>query len=611
MYKLLIILVLMATQGSSALANQDLLKGSVKDGVTLDGLSGVVVYNKSLKQITETNDIGYFKIKANKFDELLFTKDGYKTVNLKVEDNKDIKISLEPLARGISYISELGLVQNAKMHPGRMLRVGGIIPSIQLSESYNGFNENKFVTPSQAPFSTFAIDVDGASYGNIRRMINAGEIPPKDAVRIEEMINYFSFDHFQNVDKEPVKIATELTSAPWNNSHHVMRIVLKAKDIPTDNLPPANFVFLIDISGSMQGDRRLPLVKSSLKLLVDQLRDEDQVAIVTYAGRASVHLNSIRASQKMTIKQAIDELTAGGSTAGGEGIMMAYDIARKNFLKNGNNRIILASDGDFNVGLSSDQDMEQLIAKERESGVHLTVLGFGMGNLKDSKMELLANKGHGNYAYIDNISAARKAMITEFGGTMFTVAKDVKVQVEFNPYYVQSYRLIGYENRLLEQEDFNNDNKIGGDMGVGHTVTAIYEIIPVGIKNSFNNVDPLKYQSNKALKSGVANNEYAAVKFRYKDIKSEQSKLQEAVVSANIKDFNLVTDDFRFASAVVEFGMLLRNSEFKQNSNFEEVIGRAKSAKGQDREGYRAEFIDLVKSAQLLFQANNSINLVK
>lgn len=608
MYKLIIFLVIIAIQGNSVLANDYILHGFVKDAVTKESLSGVFVHNKSLNQVTQTNNFGHFKIKANKHDELLFSKDGYKSVKLKMGDKKEIKINLVPITEGFSSISNLKLVQNAKVNPEIMIKIGGITPRIQNSESYKGFSENKFISPSQEPYSTFAIDVDGASYSNIRRMINAGKIPPKDAVRIEEMINYFEYDHFQPADKDPVTISTELTNSPWNKEHQLMRIVLKAKDISTKNLPPANFVFLIDVSGSMQGDSRLSLVKSSLKLLVDQLRDEDQVAIVTYAGQANIKLNSTNAGQKMTIKQAIDELTAGGSTAGGEGIKMAYNIARKNFLEKGNNRIILASDGDFNVGLSSDQDMELLIAKERESGVHLTVLGFGMGNLKDSKMELLANKGHGNYAYIDNISAARKAMITEFGGTMFTAAKDVKVQVEFNPYYVQSYRLIGYENRLLQQEDFNNDKKLGGDMGVGHTVTAIYEIIPVEVENKFNRVDSLKYQSNKTHITGVSNGEFATVKFRYKQVDSEQSKLQEEVVLSKIKNFNLVTDDFRFASAVVEFGMLLRDSEFKQNSSFEAIIDRAQLAKGFDKEGYRTEFISLVKSYQLLLQSTGIIN---
>lgn len=335
------------------------------------------------------------------------------------------------------------------------------------TESYAGFTENKFLNALEEALSTFAIDVDAASYSNFRRFINNGQLPPLDAVRIEEMVNYFQYDLQGPSGREPVAIHTELATAPWNPEHHLLRIGLKAKSIPTENLPASNLVFLIDVSGSMMGANRLPLAKSSVKMLVDQLRDKDHVAIVTYAGSADVALESTPGSQKTKIKDAIEALSAGGSTAGGAGLQLAYRTARQHFIKGGNNRIILASDGDFNVGASSDGDMEQLIAKERESGVSLSVLGFGMGNLKDSKMELLANKGHGNYAYIDNIPEARKAMVTEFGGTLFTVAKDVKVQVEFNATKVQAYRLLGYENRLLEKQDFNNDATLGGDMGVG------------------------------------------------------------------------------------------------------------------------------------------------
>lgn len=335
------------------------------------------------------------------------------------------------------------------------------------TESYAGFTENKFLNALEEALSTFAIDVDAASYSNFRRFINNGQLPPLDAVRIEEMVNYFQYDLQGPSGREPVAIHTELATAPWNPEHHLLRIGLKAKSIPTENLPASNLVFLIDVSGSMMGANRLPLAKSSVKMLVDQLRDKDHVAIVTYAGSADVALESTPGSQKTKIKDAIEALSAGGSTAGGAGLQLAYRTARQHFIKGGNNRIILASDGDFNVGASSDGDMEQLIAKERESGVSLSVLGFGMGNLKDSKMELLANKGHGNYAYIDNIPEARKAMVTEFGGTLFTVAKDVKVQVEFNATKVQAYRLLGYENRLLEEQDFNNDATLGGDMGVG------------------------------------------------------------------------------------------------------------------------------------------------
>lgn len=476
---------------------------------------------------------------------------------------------------------------------------GGYIPD-QNQESYQKIKENKFINPMKEPLSTFAADVDAASYSNVRRFINAGNLPDKDAVRVEEMINYFQYQVAGPKNGEPVNIVTELTKAPWNNAHQLMRVTLKAKDIPTDKLKASNLVFLIDVSGSMMGPGRLPLVKSSLKMLVDQLRDIDRVAIVTYAGSAGVKLESTSGSQKMKIKTAIDELEAGGSTAGAAGIKRAYEIARQNLVKGGNNRIILASDGDFNVGESSDESMEELIGKESKSGVFLTVLGYGMGNLKDSKMEILADKGHGNYAYIDNISEARKAMVTEFGGTLFTVAKDVKIQVEFNPNYVQAYRLVGYENRLLEAEDFNNDQKMGGDMGVGHVVTALYEIVPVGVNSTMvGTVDPLKYQQNSAKNIAVkGNGELATVKFRYKEPDGDKSKLQQQVVQAKVTELNKVSEDLRFATAVAELGMLLRDSDFKQQANFDSLIARAKTAKGADDEGYRAEFIRMAENAR-------------
>ena len=342
-----------------------------------------------------------------------------------------------------------------------------------------------------------------------------------------------------------------------------------------------------------------------MKMLVDQLRANDHVAIVTYAGSAGVVLESTPGSQKTKIKDAIDALHAGGSTAGGAGLQLAYRIARQHFIKGGNNRIVLASDGDFNVGSASDSDMEQLIAKERQSGVSLSVLGFGMGNFKDSKMELLANKGHGNYAYIDNITEARKAMVTEFGGTLFTVAKDVKVQVEFNPGKVQAYRLLGYENRLLEKEDFNNDGKLGGDMGVGHTVTALYEIVPMGVKSTYpGDVDPLKYQPVKERPEVRISDEIATVKFRYKDTEGDKSRLQQVTVSGKPQELSEASADFRFASAVAELGMLLRNSDYKQQADYDRLIARAKGAKGIDDEGYRAEFIRLAESVKLLAKSN-------
>jgi len=479
------------------------------------------------------------------------------------------------------------------------VRSGVLIRGRAGNESYDKIIENKFENPLNTPLSTFAVDVDAASYSNVRRYINGGQLPPKNAVRIEEMVNYFKYDLPAPTNGEPVAIHTELSVAPWNPQHQLVRIGLKAKEVKTDKLPPSNLVFLIDVSGSMDEPNKLPLVKTSMKMLVDNLRSIDNVAIVVYASEVGVKLESTPGDQKEKIKDVIDQLGAGGSTAGGAGIIMAYKIARDKFIKGGNNRIILATDGDFNVGPSSDKSMEQLIEAERDSKVSISILGFGMGNLKDSKMERMADKGHGNYAYIDNITEATKSMVSEFGGTLFTVAKDVKVQVEFNPAKVQAYRLLGYEDRLLNKEDFNNDSKIAGDMGVGHTVTALYEIIPVGVKDNFTgSVDPLKYQ--KPVENPVHSNssEVMTVKFRYKQPDGDVSKMESVVVADKPLKATQTSDDFRFAAAVAEYGLLLRDSQYKQNSKFDQLIAMAKSAKGKDDDGYRAEFIRLVESTK-------------
>ncbi len=478
-----------------------------------------------------------------------------------------------------------------------------IQPAFADDESYQATVENKFQNPFRDPLSTFSVDVDAASYSNIRRYINNGQLPPKYAVRIEEMINYFDYNLPAPTNKEPVAIHTELSAAPWNPQHRLLRIGLKARVVATEQLPASNLVFLIDVSGSMSDANKLPLVQSSIKMLVDQLRPQDKVAIVVYAGAAGLVLPPTPGNQKITIKDAIDRLQAGGSTAGGEGIKLAYRTAKENFLKEGNNRVILATDGDFNVGASSDQDMEQLIEQERKSGVFLSVLGYGMGNYKDSKMETLADKGNGNYAYIDNATEARKTLVSEFGGTLFTVAKDVKLQLEFNPAKVAAYRLIGYENRLLNQEDFNNDLKDAGDMGAGHRVTALYEIIPIGIKDNYtNSVDPLKYQKPQPTSSNVktSSDEMLTIKFRYKEPTGSVSKLSQALVFDRPLDFSKTSTDFKWASAVAEVGMLLRDSEFKQSASFKNAISIARAAKGNDDEGYRAEFIKLAESAMLL-----------
>ncbi|MBS7566196.1 von Willebrand factor type A domain-containing protein [Mucilaginibacter sp. Bleaf8] len=468
-------------------------------------------------------------------------------------------------------------------------------------ESYAPLVENTFQNPKDNPLSTFSVDVDAASYSNIRRYINNGQLPPKDAIRIEEMVNYFGYNYPAPTNNEPVAIHTELAAAPWNPQHRLLRVGLKAKVVATEKLPASNLVFLIDVSGSMNAYNKLPLVQSSLKMLVDQLRPQDKVAIVVYAGAAGLVLPATPGDQKTTIKDAIDRLSAGGSTAGGQGIKLAYEVAKNNFIKAGNNRVVLATDGDFNVGASSDQDMQHLIEQERKSGIFLSVLGFGMGNYKDSKMETLADKGNGNYAYIDNITEARKTLVSEFGGTLFTVAKDVKLQLEFNGAKVQAYRLIGYENRLLNKEDFNNDLKDAGDMGAGHTVTAFYEIIPTGVKDNFTtSVDPLKYQ--KTDKSAITNSssEMMTIKFRYKEPTSSQSKLSQAIVMDRPKTFETTSADFRFAAAVAEVGLLLRESDYKQKATFKQAIDIARAAKGEDKEGYQAEFIKLAESARLL-----------
>jgi Ca-activated chloride channel family protein len=473
-------------------------------------------------------------------------------------------------------------------------------------ESYSPIVENQFINPTTTPLSTLATDVDVASYANVRRYINSGQLPPKNAVRIEEMINYFKYDLPEPAAGKPVAIKAEVTTAPWNAKHQLVRIGLKAKTIDNDKLPPSNLVFLLDVSGSMDSPNKLPLVKTSLKMLVDQLRPIDHVAMVVYAGAAGLVLPATPGDQKQKIKDAIDQLGAGGSTAGGAGIKLAYSIARQNFKKGGNNRIVMATDGDFNVGLSSDKDMEQLIEEERQSGVSISILGFGMGNLKDSKMELLADKGHGNYAYIDNVTEATRSMVTEFGGTLFTVAKDVKLQAEFNPAKVQAYRLLGYEDRLLAKEDFNNDTKLGGDMGVGHNVTALYEIIPVGVKDDMfaGSVDPLKYQKEPNTEVKNASSEIMTVKFRYKDPNADVSKMESIVIEDKTIDLNNSSEGMRFAAAVAEYGLLLRNSQFKQSSNFNQVITLAKGAKGKDEQGYRAEFIRLAESTRDMAKSN-------
>lgn len=469
-------------------------------------------------------------------------------------------------------------------------------------EGYDRIVENRFLKTNDNPLSTFSIDVDAASYSNIRRMINYRQLPPAGAVRIEEMINYFTYQYPQPTGEDPFSINTEIAACPWNEEHRLVSIGLQGRQIPVADLPASNLTFLIDVSGSMESEDKLPLVKSSLKLLVDQLREEDKVSIVVYAGNAGLVLPPTSGSNKLKIKEAIQSLEAGGSTAGGQGIQLAYKTALANLVKGGNNRVILCTDGDFNVGISSDDELERLIEEKRKSGIFLTVLGYGTGNYQDAKMQKLADKGNGNHAYIDNQSEAKKVLVSEFGGTLFTIAKDVKLQVEFNPEKVQGYRLLGYENRLLAKEDFNNDKKDAGELGSGHTVTALYEVIPVGLKSDvLDSVDELKYKKpSKQVAAGKFSGELMNIKLRYKQPDGEVSKLLQHPVMDSNKPITRASDNLRFAAAVAQFGMLLRNSEYKGTGSYAMVNQLAANALNKDGEGYRKEFIELVKKVQAL-----------
>jgi Ca-activated chloride channel homolog len=469
-------------------------------------------------------------------------------------------------------------------------------------EGYDNIVENKFLKVTDNPLSTFSIDVDAASYSNVRRMLNYNQLPPAGAVRVEEMINYFTYQYPQPTGVDPFSINTEIATCPWNKEHRLVSIGMQGKKIPVDNLPPSNLTFLIDVSGSMDSEDKLPLVKSSMKLLVDQLREQDKVSIVVYAGNAGLVLQPTQGTDKMKIKQAIDNLQAGGSTAGGQGIKLAYATAKSNFAKGGNNRVILCTDGDFNVGVSSDDELERLIEEERKTGIFLTVLGFGTGNYQDAKMQKLADKGNGNHAYIDNQNEAKKVLVSEFGGTLFTIAKDVKLQIEFNPKKVQGYRLIGYENRMLAKEDFNNDKKDAGELGSGHTVTALYEIIPVEVESKeLDDVDELRYQ--KPAKKNDATTfagELMNIKLRYKQPDGEVSKLLQHPVMDSKISINQASENLRFAAAVAGFGMMLRNSAYKGEASYKLIEQLASNAATNDAEGYRKEFLELVKKAQSL-----------
>lgn len=636
MHKLMIFLLVSFLRPS--LEETHFVTGTVTSLADGQALVAVTVQVQGTNDETVTDLNGFYSIEvASKKSVLVFSAIGFETEEIKVEGQKIIDVTLVESVEELEAIDiedvyleaeesemEKEAIQILDHSAPQMLqgKVAGVsvqshgfssfsrhramneaVPNFN-TEGYSTIHENEFLKPLDQPLSTFSIDVDAASYSNMRRFFNYGGMPPKDAVRIEEMVNYFSYEYEQPTGEDPFAIHSEIADAPWNEDHLLVHVGLQGKSIETEDLPASNLVFLVDVSGSMQDANKLPLLKASLKMLVNEMRPQDRVAMVVYAGAAGMVLPSTSGKDKKAIMTALDQLSAGGSTAGGEGIELAYATARKYFVEGGNNRVILATDGDFNVGGSSNAAMERLIEQKRKDGVFLTVLGFGMGNYKDDKMEILADKGNGNYAYIDNIREAKKVLVNEFGGTLFAIAKDVKIQVEFNPEKVQAYRLIGYENRVLAAEDFNDDQKDAGELGAGHTVTALYEIIPAGVESSFlGNIDPLKYQKKVPNSTKVNTDEWLTVKFRYKQPEGSKSKLIERTLTGATVS---MSKNLQWASAVAGFGMLLRDSKYKGDLTYDQIIIQAQSALGEDEFGYRREFLDLVETASKL-QATLSV----
>ncbi len=613
------------------------IRGTVVDAVTGESLIGAVVTLDGTSFGAATNIQGIFEIrnvppgtytlncsfigyKRTMLANVRVLSDSTTTLNSSLKLNSEniamseVTVTAErPLVdrsmtrSSQTIVSQAGVVASGNeqfIRGGRANEVAYFLDGVAVAdnefntEQYNHIVENEFRDAFSNPLSTFSIDVDNASYSNIRRFINGGQLPPIDAVRIEEMINYFTYDYPQPKGSHPFSITTELGACPWNSSNQLLLVGLQGKNVATEDLPPSNLVFLLDVSGSMNEPNKLPLVKSAFRLLVNQLRKQDRVSIVVYAGSSGLVLPSTSGSEKEKILDAIERLQAGGSTAGAAGIVLAYQVAKENFIAEGNNRVILATDGDFNVGVSSDGELVRLIEEKRKDGVFLSVLGFGDGNLKDSKMEQLADKGNGNYAYIDNIQEARKVFVGQMAGTLFTIAKDVKIQIEFNPLNVKSYRLVGYENRLLAKEDFSNDKKDAGELGSGHSVTALYEIVPANGDVELHRVDSLKYQLSQP--SSRFASELLTLKLRYKMPKDTTSKLIVQTCGTKSEALGETSRNFQFASSVGQFGLLLRDSKFKAAASYERVLSIARESKGDDPEGYRSEFLRLVEAARTI-----------
>lgn len=471
-------------------------------------------------------------------------------------------------------------------------------------EQYQHFDESGIFLAKEQPVSTFSIDVDTGSYSNVRRMLNDGYLPPHDAVRLEEFVNYFNYDYQgPKSTEQPFAVNTQVFSAPWNPNAYLMQIGIKGFEPEKQELPPSNLVYLIDVSGSMNSEDKLGLVKKSLKLLAQESSDQDKISIVVYAGASGVVLEPTRGNDRMAIEHALDRLSAGGSTNGGAGIELAYKLAEQAFIKDGINRVILATDGDFNVGTVNREQLIDLVERKRESGISFTALGFGSGNYNEHLMEQLANKGNGNYGYIDSLQEARKLLVEQRAGTLMTIAKDVKIQVEFNPQVVAEYRLLGYENRALNREDFNNDKVDAGEIGAGHTVTALYEVVLVGSEGR--RVDELRYGEREAQQKKLAD-EAALVKLRYKMPDEDNSKLISHVIERNqFTQDNRVAGDSQFAASVAGFAQLLRGGRYLNGWDWQQAIELAQNSKGADKDGYRGEMIQLMKMAQLLDEQND------
>jgi len=625
MKKLIIIIVFFLVSGfQNTLEEVMTIAGKIVNTTDGNGIPGVKItaYNTDLS--TTSNQDGSFQIQTL-YNEIIlsFDKEGFiSTSKYFDQSQKQVIIPMASAAfpknaegefygEGLDFdmkAEKYGQKMRAPMKRTHTMRMTQQVMSspYQLfdgenfnTETYDYISENTFKIAKSSPLSTFSIDVDGASYSNVRRMIHAGQLPQKDMVRVEEMINYFDYDYPQPKGDVPFSIFTELSTAPWNEKHQLVHIGIQGEKV-TEN-KGSNFVFLVDVSGSMNAQNKLPLLKSSFKLLVDHLSASDQIAIVAYAGAAGLVLPSTPISRKQEIFQALERLQAGGSTAGGQGIQLAYKVAQENFIKGGNNRIILATDGDFNIGVSSKGELIRMIEEKRKSGIYLTIAGFGIGNYKDGRMEQISNAGNGNYYYIDNINEAKKVFINQLQSTLYTIANDVKFQIEFNPNLVQGYRLIGYENRKLKDEDFNNDLVDAGELGAGHTVTALFEIIPVGLKSAFMpNIDELKYQKPAELSD--KKDELLTVKIKYKRPSSNQSELINVVVPNEAVSLNKTSDNFRFSASVASYGMLLRDSSFKQNSTIDNAIQLASASVGKDQFGYRSELIEMMRTFALLSQ---------